>query len=196
MGNYEKLFEYAKKMELLEDGCLWYHKAKHEIDTISAISGIDRQTIAAIIAVLSPRTEWEHNISAAKELVLKRNKSYYKGFKLNMRKALSILKSKKFDTLRGFKVNCFYRNLLGDLDEITIDSHMIMAWYYPHNKIEDAKDIVRWHFNKPERQEKFRQEIRRLAEKYNYKPAEVQAIIWLAWKHRNSKEAFQVKLFK
>jgi len=196
MSSYEELFKYAEKMELLENGRNWYHIAANEIDKMAAISGVSREVIAAVIAALSPRTEWEHNISAAKELILKRNKSYYKGFKLNMRKALSILKSKKFDTLRGFKVNCFYRNLLGDLDEITIDSHMIMAWYHPHNKIEDAKDIVRWHFAKPERQEKFRQEIRRLAEKYGYKPAEMQAIIWLAWKHRNSKEAFQVKLFK
>jgi len=62
--------------------------------------------------------------------------------------------------------------------------------------MDDMKQIIKWHFAKVERQEKFRQEIKRLAEKYGYKPAEMQAIIWLAWKHRNSKEAFQVKLFK
>jgi len=195
MSNYEKLFEYAKKMELLEDGRLWYHKAKHEIDTISAISGIDRQTIAAIIAVLSPRTEWEHNLDAAYQLIVNKNKQFYRGFKTNLRKALKILKTKNLE-LKGYKVNCFYKNLLGNLDEITIDSHMIAAYYFPHDKMDDMKQIIKWHFAKVERQEKFRQEIKRLAEKYGYKPAEMQAIIWLAWKHRNSKEAFQVKLFK
>jgi len=196
MTNYEELFEYAKKMELLEDGRNWYHIASNEIDKMATISGVDKEIIAAVIAALSPRAEWNHNLNSAYQLIVNKNKQFYKGFKTNLRKALKILKTKNLEELKGYKVNCFYKNLLGDLNEITIDSHMIMAWYYPHNKIEDTKDIVRWHFAKPQRQEKFRQEIKRLAEKYGYRNAEMQAIIWLAWKHRNSKEAFQVKLFK
>ena len=196
MGSYEELFEYAKKVELIEDGRNWYHIASSKIDEIAAMSGLNKEVIAAIIAALSPRTEWEHNLSAAKELVLRKNKSFYKGFKMNLKKALKILKTKTISELKGYKVNCFYKNLLGNLEEVTIDSHMIMAWYCPPNKIEDAKDIIRWHFSKPERQEKFRQAIKKLAEKHGFKPAEMQAIIWLAWKHKNSKEAYQVKLFK
>jgi len=196
MGNYEELVEYAKKLELIEEGKSWYHKAASEIETMAAISGVDKEIIAAVIAVLSPRTEWEHNLHSARKLVINRNKSFYKGFKFNMQKALKILKTKNISELKGYKVNCFYKNLLGDLNEITIDSHMIAAYYFPYDKMDDIKQIVRWYFANPKRQEKLRQEIRRLAEKYCYKPAEMQAIIWLAWKHKNSKEAYQVKLFK
>jgi hypothetical protein len=137
---YERSSEDEK-----QEGINWYPLAYQIAKEIhpSASAG------AAVIAVLSPNISWTQNVNAA-ETICKYALAGHSvqptvaGYGLNGRKAWTIAKSElgdspKLNTWPGYyKVNNFYRNIMGDVEAVTID-----RWAYrvcaPDVKVDAVK---------------------------------------------------------
>ena len=106
-------------------GAEWYRVAHATAERLAADYRCSVDTAARVIAVLSPRKRWAENVAAA-EIVL-RAKRNRKGkpeipgtLGANLDKAWRIVSGDP-DALRGPKVERFYRNIMGDDTEVTLD---------------------------------------------------------------------------
>lgn len=104
-----------------EAGATWYFEAEGIIDRLAAQSGNPRETIAAVIAHLSPRTTWSRNVTGAVSLVLTGQAPGC--MQANVDRALKALNSlDPLGTLNGPKTRRFALNMLGDRESVTIDA--------------------------------------------------------------------------
>lgn len=102
-------------------GAAWYPKAGKMIGQLSKLTGLPKPTVAAVVAHLSPRTRWSHNVTAAQTLLLT-GQDPHGCLGANIARARLALASKDpLATLNGPKVRRFAANLLGDTDQVTID---------------------------------------------------------------------------
>jgi hypothetical protein len=130
-----------------------------------------------MVAALSPRCSWTKNIFDTIALCKGQR---IKGLSRNINKAKQIKKTGVvMKYLAGPKVTSFFLNLLGNDDEITIDTLMINCYFnsFVHNSVTRAQreDIV--------------STIQYLARRYHLTNSQVQAIIWVVW-HRVIKSNF------
>lgn len=111
----------------LERGRSWYQQAMMDAFAIASDTGYALETVAGVIAALSPQTAWWQNLMLAKQAASA-------GVMLqghtgdSMRKVNAILQgAEPLDVLGGLKVRSFYANIIsGGLDAgVTIDRH---AW--------------------------------------------------------------------
>lgn len=107
------------------DGLGWYETAQATASTLASTYGTDTDTVARIIAVLSPRKRWAENVNAAESII--RAWSDGQGiptvpgiFGANIRKAWDIINGNP-DALKGPKVTRFYWNIMGDDSHVTLD---------------------------------------------------------------------------
>lgn len=147
----------------------------------------DFPLICGLIASISPQFRIKRNINTADRIYTDFKKygndfikdlEYNRIYNLIKYKILNshyynILRCLKHDfkndlKLSGDKVNAFYHNLLGDLDNyVTIDTWM--SRYFNHQKSWINKgDYIR-----------YSKIIIKLAKKENLRPAEMQSIIWI-----------------
>jgi len=78
----------------------------------------------------------------------------------------------KGQELSGQKVRAFYQNLIGNLEEVTIDTWMIRFFK------------VEWKWVTPNRYTDLANRIKKYAVKAGLKPAELQAICWTYARHK------------
>jgi len=103
-----------------EAGSLWYVEGGRLVDRLATQSGRTRETVAAVLAHLSPRTRWTQTVTGATSLLLTGQAPGHMG--ANVERARHALKSDHpLDTINGPKTRCFARNLLGDTESVTID---------------------------------------------------------------------------
>ena len=108
-------------LEDIREGMGWYSRARAECMALSKETGVPLEVVVAIVAVLSPRTMWERNLGAARNLI---NGQNGEGTGINKRKGREILAGGSIDeSLKGPKVRSFYRNILDphDPDVVTCD---------------------------------------------------------------------------
>lgn len=152
-------------------GLAWYWRATDTIDTLAREFGTDRETVAGVVAILSPSCPWSRNIRGA-HLVLSahlvgddwttcKSASVYGA---NVRKAFTYLSGDR-SVLRGPKVTAFAANLRGDLDFVTIDIWATRAAIRADLPGRNRKAIDRAY--------------RIAAKRAGISPAEFQAIIWV-----------------
>lgn len=131
IGVFSALIESATEAERL-NGFNWYRNANQTVNRLAAAYGHTPDTVAYVIALLSPLCRWSQNIYAAK-MVFEGNLSEAMRHCL----PLNVLKARRYleageDTLSGSKVTAFYRNLLLDVEITTIDSWMLRAAGFKH----------------------------------------------------------------
>ena len=98
----------------------WYREAGDHCDTLSTNHGISRETAAAVIAHLSPRTSWARNVAGAYALCASGTAPHC--MEANVTRALCALgSSDPLATLNGPKTAAFARNILGDYSVVTVD---------------------------------------------------------------------------
>ena len=107
------------------DGIDWYRTAHATACDIANVYGMDTDTAARIIAVLSPRKRWSENVQGA--VAVARAWARDAGipdlpgfFRANVRKAWDIANGDP-DALKGPKVTRFYQNIMGDDSHVTLD---------------------------------------------------------------------------
>jgi hypothetical protein len=149
----------------------------------------DYERVAAIVAIFSAMSEWRKNIVAADRFLAAYVIDGKRGRELPavvmnstmLRKAERIMTAdpSEFENIiakdgpdnsRSWKTLCFYRNLIGETDRVTIDVWMWRAMS------DDASSLYRpegWHYMMCE------SVIMSLAEEYNITGPEMQAILWV-----------------
>lgn len=174
-------------------GCDWYRSALNISGRIASKYHLKVETVAGVIAALSPNNRWERNIIDAEAMI----KCWSAGgtdddilavkvctYTKMQEKALNILKGSDIvTTLNGPKIieffNCITNPLLND---VCIDGHAYSVWFGQRLTMKQVPNIGK----------KLRQQIKTdyvdactfINEELNesYTPADIQAITWVTHK--------------
>jgi hypothetical protein len=121
----------------VERGCAWYLAARTIVRSWSTHYGYSANTVACVIAALSPQCDWPRNLIIADDMLAQRAPSVGGALPANITKARR-LRDTDSDSgpvgprmLREFpqgpKVYHFAANLAGNTDVVTIDAHCLQA---------------------------------------------------------------------
>lgn len=162
-------------------GNAWYPTAARGCEVWSQAHGIDARTVASVIAALSPQCEWTMNLRHALNMLSGDNLPIAgpsQPLQANVRKARAILADRALSPdayfIEGFKVKAFARNLQGDLQAVTVDTH---AGQIALNDVSATPRLDHLSTYAP-----FADAYRKAARLLNMPPSAVQAVSWLVWK--------------
>lgn len=156
----------------------WY---KTSWETLKALYGDDAKLFAACLAATSPRQSVKSNWKLAKTAFqLVKIGGGMDRFMLSHQRNLERIRDcwymdkrmpDRFE-LSGRKVNSFYQNLIGNWDLVTVDIWMLRFYGYGDRAIN--KGIY----------DDVEKRVRRSAKMHGLFPAELQAILWSAIRHK------------
>lgn len=106
-------------------GSEWYPNAGRMIDSLASWADVDRRTMAAVVAALSPRNPWAWNVADAAAYA----RAYSDGrpmpgattFTANRLRAWSFLTGGSDWKTSALKVRSFVANMTGDESAVTVD---------------------------------------------------------------------------
>ena len=117
--------------DIISRGLNWYQNAHVFCKEVAHNTGLSVETVAMVVSALSPAVSWELNKIQAEQMC----NSFRDGLPLetvttstyenNRLKAWDILQGKKVITVKSPKTYAFYKNLLLDVDSVTIDRWML-----------------------------------------------------------------------
>jgi len=182
-NRYRSVLESAADAgETYRNGLNWYTDATQTIASVAdEIDGVSMHRLAGVVAILSPMTPWDRNLSVVHSLrdavaqdypdewifeILSRHTVYNS----NARKALRYLKTGDESEISGPKVSAFAENLRGNLDAVTIDSWM----YRIVNRFELESASPTGNALRA-----CKRAVRMCATLHGIEPAEAQAAIWV-----------------
>ena len=190
-GNILAVFFSASEAEI-QEGKVWYSTA---YDTAKSIAsrydlpgGID--TVAAVIAALSPNNRWDRNVRDAESLI----KVYCAGgecdaikvssYSQNKAKAIRILNGESpLDVLGGNKVRAFYHCLAARFHSVCVDGHAYSIWSGERVTTTKTPKIT------DKLYATISDDYRRATSVINtvtdscYSAAQIQAITWVTWRN-------------
>ena len=175
----------------VDAGIMWYPTAQRIVREWSEHYHYSVDTVAAVIAALSPQLEWSRNLVIADDILAQRNPSVGGALFKNIAKAkllrddegenqrwgeckLSLSERMTLTFPQGPKVTNFALNLTGEMQNaVTIDTHCAQA------ALNNPLSIIylKW---TPYRI--FAECYAQTARQTEYTPATFQAIIWHVWK--------------
>lgn len=161
-------------------GETWWDDARTTIRNISIMSGKDETRIAAALAILSPIKTWDETVKMTQALAMDRFARQQHWSKAWTRARIAIWTEMihtidgykpldVYDLVRGPKVCPFFCALLGDVDAVTIDRHMIRSAYPTDTQTTHRILTLQW-------------AIRDLSYLYlqgSISPRDLQAAVWL-----------------
>ena len=185
--NIIAIYRLAKPNEV-KHGMTWYHKALADCKGVASRLELPLHIVVGVVASLSPNNKWERNTINAFDLCnafINGNDmdsvkvSTYHAMK---RKAWHILEEMPtYDEvvaiLNGKKIVSFYKNIMGDESEITIDGHARNIYYNDRQGLTTPNTNIR----KLEYID-IQKAYKRASKKLGIKAYELQAITWVAWK--------------
>jgi hypothetical protein len=119
VANILAVFDRATPANI-EAGAAWYPTQGQTVIDYAHSFGYSVDTVAAVVAHLSPRTPWDRNITQAAVVLAHGETVGVLG--MNLRNAQKAMASDApLDTLKGNKVKAFAANLLGDTEAVTVD---------------------------------------------------------------------------
>jgi hypothetical protein len=183
-------FMDATSLEI-EQGRQWYTLAYEVAKRISIQYELNTETVAAVIAALSPNNKWERNIKDAENVCA----AYMLGsvddamnvkvctYKKNLAKAVDILNACHCDyesILKGPKVIEFFHCIIGTSD-VCIDGHAYSIWFGERLTMKEVPSIGK------KLREQIKQDYIKATQFINdngefFAPYEIQAITWCAHK--------------
>lgn len=172
-------YSAATESELVE-GTSWYDDARRFCEETAETYGVTLQTVAGIVAVLSPMTEWELNKQRALMILDGANSGM-----LNASKACAIRDGvNPEDVVSGQKVIAFYRAILGNYHSVVIDRHA-------HDVAIGRKcsDTERKVLERANQFPLFVEAYERASERLGVAPVIVQAVTWTVMRRRESRFA-------
>ncbi len=193
-GNILAVFFTANPAEL-QHGSRWYPDALAACETIAQAYSLPVNTVAGVVAALSPNNKWSRNIIDADNICRLYTSGGYDDaaqckvstFNGNKQKALQILSGiAPLEVLGGLKVRAFHQCILG-LDSVCVDGHAFAIWKGERIPTTKTPKIS------PKLYAAIASDYRNAASTINavmgtaYTAAQVQAITWTAW-HRIAKE--------
>lgn len=147
----------------------WYAMATDEINKYAAARGYDADSVAAVVAILSPRVQVSRNARLAVQYMENGSTDGIMEQRVD-----AILRFVRYGKLtgesHGHKVYAFYRNLSGDFGHVTVDVWMSRLYGVDFDKITDAQ------------RKEIQLDVTRIADHTGYSPAAVQAILWVGYR--------------
>lgn len=182
---------YAQgRPEEVDAGIGWYQLAHEHCLGLVDEFGRSLEVTAGVVAVLSPRLQWDDNLRRARE-VLGGNRGRGLGRSLDDAEALMqgrTIEEVLFDEARiNFKVRAFFDNLV-DPDgsqRVTIDRHIWSMIFDARGMRDDHVPTKEAHYRHAEGL--FRQSANILG----MRPLELQAICWVIWRRKFGIQAVQ-----
>ena len=167
-----------------EAGRAWYAEAHLFCLALSDQYDVALNTVAGVVASLSPNNKWERNKQDAENII----RAYVTGtdadalqvkvctYNKNKDKAIAILNGSLIvETLSGPKVIEFYHCIMGHSD-VCIDGHAYSIWHGDRLSMKDVPSIGA----------KLRQAIKQdyidAATYLGIQPYELQATAWVVWR--------------
>lgn len=183
--NLGKVYRRALSVDI-EEGIAWYPEASRIAREWAEHYRYSLDTVAAVMAALSPQLEWKRNLVIADDVLAGRNPSIGGVLHANLRKA-ERLRDSNWKTEQGLslharmleqfpggpKVCNFAANLAGDSLFVTVDTHAAQAAL--NNPL--ASIQLPWTPYKI-----FAECYVIAAAKAGRQPSEFQAIVWHVWK--------------
>jgi hypothetical protein len=175
-------YNQASDQDILE-GLLWYHDAHDFAAELADSTGLDLVTVCAVIAALSPQTQWTANKAAAVEF-LKNGTRYPSMLVENFARAGRVLMAHPVEALAALqpngpetapKIAAFARNILGDEERVTVDTWAVRAAL--GEGVEHDKFLSRVGMY-----EAIAAQYRWLARKVGVSAPQAQAIVWIVTK--------------
>lgn len=118
-GRIERAY-LAASPDILAEGRRWYDAAQSVCSEIADTHHVQRTNVAAVMAQLSPRTQWARNVQGARDLYEMGHAPGHIG--ANVDRALTAMWSTDpLATVKGPKTNAFARNILGCTESVTVD---------------------------------------------------------------------------
>jgi hypothetical protein len=194
-GSILAVFFSANAFEI-QEGEDWYARANLIARNIGNAYNVDWETVAGVIAALSPNNRWDRNVADTERLV----KAYCAGgfdadavkvctFGNNKDKAIRILSGESpRDVLGGLKVQAFYGCIVGDND-VCVDGHAYSIWVGERIATSKTPKIS------PKLYHSIASDYRVATDQINaitgkqYLPSQVQAITWVVWRNQINGES-------
>ena len=184
--NYDGLLDANFVCTLLEagaDAASWYETATDDINAFADAFGFDRDAVAAVVAILSPRVQVSRNARLAVQYLLEGSDEGIMEQRIN-----AIERFVRYGKLTGYthghKVFAFYRNLSGDFDHVTIDTWMAKIYGIDFNTITDAQ------------RSELQADVKAIADAAGITPAAAQAALWVGFRelqgHNDSEGALSI----
>ena len=184
--NYDGLLDANFVCTLLEagaDAASWYETATDDINAFADAFGFDRDAVAAVVAILSPRVQVSRNARLAVQYLLEGSDDGIMEQRIN-----AIERFVRYGKLTGYthghKVFAFYRNLSGDFDHVTIDTWMSKIYGIDFNTITDAQ------------RSELQADVKAIADAAGITPAAAQAALWVGYRelqgHSDSEGALSI----
>ena len=189
-GSILATFFEAKDLETVT-GSQWYENAKKASLIIADRHNVELESVAGVVAALSPNNRWERNLVDADSLIQAyitggialANETKVGTYNTNKRKALNILEGgKPLDILGGLKVRAFYNCIMGSQDDVCVDGHAYALWKGEKIPTTTTPRIT------PRVYAAIAADYKRAAIAINsilsaeYTPAQIQAITWTVWR--------------
>jgi hypothetical protein len=184
-----------KEYAIVEDtdtvaGLAWYPSAQDIVRQWSEHYRYSVDTVACVVAAISPQVEWTRNLVIADDTLAQRMPSIGGVLHVNLRKAerlrdtdyrydiaerwtLEARMKEQFPT--GCKVLNFARNLAGDMSAVTIDTHALQC------ALRDPLTTVGL---RPVVYDIIADCYKTVADEVGIRPAVFQAILWHSWKRQ------------
>jgi len=165
------------------EGLNWYQRAHTWCAQTAERHGLPVETVAAVLAVLSPATSWARNVADCANMVKcggQFNRVQVATYGQNKAKAERILSGASVAaTVTGPKVKTFFTLVSNpaDVDTVCIDRHS-MAVAYGRTLSEAERGQLR----APRRYRAIQEAHKRAAAALGLRPSEVQAVTWVQWR--------------
>jgi hypothetical protein len=173
------------------EGSDWYPAAREWLKGLSSRTNGDYGRSAAMMAAMSPMTDWDANLAQGAHFLMNYDPSTYNPqnpeFNLpgvsgtsNVDRARKIYHSATGDYekhLGDKKIWNFYKNFMGDDNAVTIDRHMARAVLGQGGGLHDLDDAVR-QVPLGNNYDTMSEAVRQAATQRGVTPAAMQAIIW------------------
>lgn len=159
--------------DVISRGLNWYQHAHVFCKEVAHNTGLKVETVAMVVSALSPAVSWELNKIQAEQMCnafrdgLPLDTVTTSTYENNRLKAWDILHGKKVITVKSPKTYAFYRNLLLDVDSVTVDRWMLRVMF---NR--PLKSLTALKYRQCEAI------LRDVANDLEIKPFQLQAIIW------------------
>lgn len=180
VNNLVAAYKLATSADRL-DGANWYPAARAIVADWAGHYGLPPQTVANVIAAISPQIEWERNLIVANDVLNYLPPSVGGALPVNVAKA-KVLRDSPTLTVSdifptGLKVGSFAANLGGDNTLVTIDTHAAQV------ALNDPTFNDAWTF-KPTGYTTFARAYADAAARLGIEAPAFQAILWVSWKRR------------
>lgn len=192
---YQELFQAAED-GIRAAGMAWYREAHQWAAALATKTGYSLVQVVGVTAALSPQNRWARNQRDAKALCEANEPAEVADggtlttYPKQIAKALHILETSRYATTdhiagllgrRAFKTKAFFYSILagGQTNRVCIDRHMIDA-------ADSGRGIgegqIAWTSGAKGCYDDLADAVRALAESVGLPAAQVQAVIWIAWK--------------